>query len=296
MKRRVKQRVKVHRAIDAADKATRYRVGLILPSSNNTLEWEFARRLPRWSSLHPHRMFHVDADFESLQRTHDALPEAAKVVATVRPHLVVVGCTAVSGLAHGEFERHVVPRIAAEVHAPVITVLPAVIDWLRHRKCQRIVLVTPHGADIDAVLIQALQEHGIDVRETHSMEIRDNFQLGQVSPREIIEFITRQVKRPLEPHDALFLSCTNFRSCEALAALRRRYGPRVITSIQAVIDRTLVQLGQLRAMQNKDFAARLRSQRRGYRGAGGIMSKKSELRRHTTPKPVPARTDRFIVS
>jgi maleate isomerase len=233
------------RARPVAD--ARYRVGLLLPSSNNALEWELTRQLPRWASLHAQRMFHTDADFASLERVHDALPEAAAVVATVRPHLVVVGCTAVSGLDHGQFEQQVVPRIEAAVKAPVITVLPAVLERLRQEGCTRIVLVTPHGPEIDAVLVQALESQGITVRETHSMGIRDNFELGQVPVSCIVGFVAECLRQPLGPSDALFLSCTNFRSAEALPELRRRYGPRVISSVQTLVDRTLAALAELRA-------------------------------------------------
>jgi maleate isomerase len=240
---------------------TRFRVGLVLPSSNSVLEWEFARRLPRWSSLHSARMFHTEADFASLERTHDALPAAARMIATVRPHVMVIGCTAVSGLDQNKFEDGMVRDIAAEVQAPVITVLPTVIEWLRNAECRRIVLITPHGADIDAVLVDALEKRGILVRETHSMEIRDNFELGQVSVPRIEHFIAERLSRPLDHGDALFLSCTNFRSAEALPALRRRYGPRVISSTQAVVDRTLTTLATLRTGETR-VRAPVRTQRR----------------------------------
>jgi maleate cis-trans isomerase len=125
-------------------------------------------------------MFHTEADFASLERTHDALPAAVRMIATVRPHVMVIGCTAISGLDQDKFEN-LVRNMSVELQAPVITVLPTVMEWLQSAECRRIILVTPHGADIDAVIIDALTKRGIAVRKTHSMEIRDNFQLGQVS-------------------------------------------------------------------------------------------------------------------
>src|SRR4051812_44253059 len=104
-----------------------YRVGLVVPSANTVLEGELFRRLPSWASLHTTRLFNVAADFSGLQIIHDELPTATKVIATVRPHVVIVGCTAVTGIGHGEFEKQVVPMIAAATNASVVTVLPATV-------------------------------------------------------------------------------------------------------------------------------------------------------------------------
>jgi maleate isomerase len=223
----------------------RLRVGLLVPSSNSVLEPEFAGQLPAWASLHPARLYVTDSNLDGLRSIHDAIPEAAALVGTVRPHLVVIGCTAVSGMDHGKFEESVVPQVAAATRAPVVTILASVIESLQRARCQRIVLVTPHGADIDAVLVEALAGAGIEVRETHSMGITDNFALGQVPVADIERFVVERLTRPLG-EDGLFLSCANFRSAEALPGLRRRYGPRVVSSVQAVIDRTLAELHELR--------------------------------------------------
>lgn len=223
----------------------RLRVGLLVPSSNSVLEPEFSRQLPRWASVHAARLYVTEASLVGLRGIHDAIPNAAELIATVRPHLVVVGCTAVSGVSNIQFEDTVVPRVAATVNAPVVTILSSVIEWLRDAGCWRVVLVTPHSADIDAILVDALAAAGIEVRETHSMGIKDNFALGQVHAAAIERFVAERLSRPLA-EDALLLSCANFRSVEALPALRRRYGPRVVSSVQAVIDRTLAELRELR--------------------------------------------------
>lgn len=244
----------------------RLRVGLLVPSSNSVLEPEFVRQLPPWATLHAARLYVTASTLEGLHGIHDAIPDAAALVATVRPHLVVIGCTAVSGMDHGQFEETVVPRVVATTGAPVVTILSSVIEWLQRAGCRRIVLVTPHGADVDAVLIAALAAAGIEVVETHSMGIADNFALGEVSVAEIERFVTERVPRPLG-EDGLFLSCANFRSAEALPALRRRYGPRVVSSVQAVIDHTLAELRKLRGEPLIDADAYAAQVERSHHGA-----------------------------
>ena len=217
------------------------RVGLLVPSSNSVLEAALWRRLPRWATLHAARLFVTESSAAGLRGIHAAIPEAARLLATVRPHLIVVGCTSVSGLDEGALEAKLAPEIEAATGATVVTVLPGVVAALQATGCRRVVMVAPHGADIDEVVVHGLEAAGLAVRDVHSMGIGENFALGRVPPREIVRFVSERVDPPLGD-DALFLTCTNFRSVEALPALRRRYGPRVLSSVDVLIDRTLSHL------------------------------------------------------
>jgi maleate isomerase len=222
------------------------RVGLLVPSSNSVLEPALWRRLPDWAALHAARLFVTESSAAAVRGIHDAIPEAARLLATVRPHLVAVGCTSVSGLDDGALERTLAPGIQAATGAEVITVLPGVVATLRAAGCSSVVLVAPHGPEVDAVVVRGLEAAGIAVREVHSMGIADNFALGRVLPRDIARFVLDRVGA-LRRRDALFLTCTNFRSVDVLPGLRRRYGPRVFSSVGVLIDQTLDRLGRLRA-------------------------------------------------
>jgi maleate isomerase len=87
------------------------------------------------------------------------------------------------------------------------------------------------------------------------MGIRDNFELGRVPPAEIVRFVVDRVP-PDVGMEGLFLSCTNFQSLEALPSLRSRYGPRVLSSVGVLVDRTLEELGRLRASGGVEAGSR----------------------------------------
>ena len=220
------------------------RVGLLVPSSNSVLEPTLWRRLPDWAALHAARLFVTESSAAGVRGIHEAIPEAARLLATVRPHLVVVGCTSVSGLDDGALERTLAPQIEAATGAAVITVLPGVVATLRAAGCASVTLVAPHGEEVDAVVVRGLEAAGIKVGAVHSMGITDNFELGRVPPEEITRFVLDRIPGPLSA-DALFLTCTNFRSVDVLPALRQRYGPRVISSVGVLVDQTLDRLGRL---------------------------------------------------
>jgi maleate isomerase len=242
------------------------RVGLLLPSSNTVLEPALGRRLPPGASLHTARLLVTESSAAAVRGIHDALPEAARVIATVRPHVIVVGCTSVSGVEPGDVEQTFAPEIEATTGAPVISVLPGVVAALRSGGCRRVVLVAPHGAEVDALVVRGLQASGLDVGAIHSMGITDNFELGRVPPAEIVRFVAERVPT-LTGVDGLFLTCTNFRSVEALPALRSRYGPRVVSSVGVLVDRTLEHLARLRRRSELRLAVDTDPVERGQHGA-----------------------------
>jgi len=184
----------------------------------------------------------------------------------VRPHVIVVGCTSVSGLDEGALEQKLAPEIEAATGASVVTVLPGVVGRLHAWGCRQTILVTPHGADVDAVVVRGLEAAGLVVRAIHSMGIRENFDLGRVPPAEIVRFVADRVPEPLGM-DGLFLSCTNFRSLEAQPALQRRYGSRVVTSVGVLVDQTLDRLSRLRRTAAMGASLGADSHERGSHGA-----------------------------
>jgi maleate isomerase len=221
------------------------RVGLLVPSSNTVLEPALGRRLPGWASLHAARLYVTESSAAAVRGIHDAIPAAARLLATVRPHLVAVGCTSVSGLDDGALERTLAPEIEASTGAPVVTVLPGVVAALRDLQASSVIVVAPHGPDVDAMVVRGLEAAGLTVRAVHGMGIADNFELGRVTPAAIRRFVEERVP-VLGDREALFLTCTNFRSPEVLEPLRQRYGPRVVGSVDVLIDRTLGLLDRLR--------------------------------------------------
>jgi maleate isomerase len=128
-------------------------VGLLIPSSNSVLEAALWRRFPAWATLHPARLFVTESSEAAVRDLHQGIPEAACLVGTVRPRLIVVGCTSVSGVGEGSLEDELAPTIAATTGAPVLTVLPSVVTKVRALGCRRLALVTPHGADVDALVV-----------------------------------------------------------------------------------------------------------------------------------------------
>ena len=78
-----------------SDDRTKWRrIGVIVPSSNTTVEADFMRALTAGVTVHAARMFLAETTAEAERRMiYDHVPIAVTDLATLRPHVVAFACT-----------------------------------------------------------------------------------------------------------------------------------------------------------------------------------------------------------
>ncbi len=212
------------------------RIGLIVPSSNTTLEVDFYRSFKREATIHTTRMYLEVVTRENERRMiKEDLPRAVNLLKSVCPDVIVFGCTsggALGGLVH---DQKIATQIEKRSKAKCITVLSSVIDLLRKSRCKRVGVLTPYIKEVNEDIRSSLIEAGFVVSFIRSMEIIDNIEVGRVTPSGICQFARKAVP---SSHDAqaLFFSCTNWRALEALPSLRRMFKLPLITSNLAVLE------------------------------------------------------------
>lgn len=214
------------------------RVGLIVPSSNTVMEPDFYRNLPTQWSLHTARMFleDVTAEAEACMLDEFTLP-AARDLATVHPDVVVFGCTSAGALRGNHYEDQLIARISQAVKAPAVSVNRSVRETLKRLGAVRLVVATPYLDELNARIQASLENDGFEVLRIQGLGILANTDIASVTTQQIIELAQKTVGS-LHP-DALFVSCTNFPAVSALPKLRSIYEFPVISSNQAVLDRTI---------------------------------------------------------
>lgn len=212
------------------------RVGLIVPSSNTTLEVDFYRSFKREATIHTTRMYlEVVTRANERKMIDEDLPRAVSLLTSVSPEVIVFGCTsggALGGLVH---DQKIATGIEKKSNAKCISVLSSVIDSLRKSNCRRVGVLTPYIKEVNEDIRSSLIEAGFTVSFIRGMGIVDNIKVGRVSPAEICQFVQRALP---SDHDAqaLFLSCTNWRALEALPRLKEVLNLPLITSSQAAIE------------------------------------------------------------
>lgn len=208
----------------------RGRIGLIVPSSNTTMEMELHEALPKGVSLHTSRMPLREVTEEELIKMSALAVESARLLRDAQVDLILYGCTSGSFIGGTDFEKEIEEKIEREVNTPVITTSSAVIEALRILDAQQIIVITPYTNDINQREREFLESNEFEVLDIRGIGIVENTKIGKLEPYEAYRMAKAMF---MEEADAVFISCTNFRTFEIIEPLEQDLGIPVVTSNQA---------------------------------------------------------------
>lgn len=214
----------------------RKRIGLVLPSSNTTMEPELNCMLPKGISLHTARVLQVIETEEELIKMADYAKRAAEEVATAAVDLIMYGCTSGSFLKGEEYNKNLSKDLSEFTGIQVITTSSALRLALEALAARKICLVTPYPKETNERGRVWLESIGFTVVKTVELiestyaEPIENLEIGKLAP----ELVYANIKAhyPLEI-DALLISCTNLRTIEIIDILEEDFAVPVVTSNQA---------------------------------------------------------------
>jgi maleate isomerase len=221
-----------------------YRVGLVVPSSNTTIETEIATLLRATQTSRPTegftfhsarvRMRHVTP--EGLRAMNDQTDRAAAELADLRPDVVATACL-VAIMAQGKGHHRVVEdQIQAtlaehDVFAPVVSSAGALLDALHAIGAQRIAIVTPYVRSLTDLVVEYLADASIEVHDAVSLEVSDNRAVAALDPARLPDHVRRL---DLTGCDALVLSaCVQMPSLPVIAQVERACGLPTLTAATA---------------------------------------------------------------
>ncbi|WP_456326146.1 maleate cis-trans isomerase family protein [Palaeococcus sp. (in: euryarchaeotes)] len=208
----------------------RGRIGLIVPSSNTTMEMELHEALPEGVSLHTARMPLKGVTEEELLKMSALAVESAKLLKDADVDIILYGCTSGSFIGGENFENELEEKIEDEVKIPVVTTSSAILAALNALEAQQILVLTPYTEEINKREREFLEANEFEVLDIRGMGIVENTKIGRLEPYEAYRLAKAMFT---EEADALFISCTNFRTFEIIEALEDDLGVPVITSNQA---------------------------------------------------------------
>lgn len=209
------------------------RLGIIYPS-DGVLDREFWEFAPPTATLHLTRVRLPDKpltlDLTEGQVDDPDLDQAAEALRPIRPAAVAYACTAISFALGAAGDALIRDRIAARTGAPTVTTSSALLEACRALEVRRVAIAAPYVPEITGRLQAFLETAGIAVVEAVSLGLTTG--IPDVPPVEVIA-LGRAADR--EEADALIISCTNFRSFEAIPVLERALAKPVISSTQATV-------------------------------------------------------------
>ncbi|MFJ2746294.1 aspartate/glutamate racemase family protein [Streptomyces sp. NPDC087440] len=233
---------------------TDHHIGMIVPSSNLTMETELPRMLRAREAEHPQdrfvfhssrmRMRHVTP--EQLKEMNAQTERAALELADARPDVVASACL-VALMAQGPGHHCAAEAEIADVlrgegaEAPVVSSAGALLDGIKALGARRVAVVTPYLKPLTELVVDYIEDAGIEVTDALSLEVPDNLAVARLDPADLH---THWRKLDLRDADALVLSaCVQMPSLAAVQRVQEEAGLPVITAATATAHGILTALG-----------------------------------------------------
>lgn len=215
------------------------RVALIVPSSNTVMENDLHAALPKSRfTVHTDRMYLIETTREKeIEMIEKFAPAAASDLGTLKPDVLVFGCTSAGSLFGLEYDAKICRELGELAGCRGMGVISAVSAALERQQAKRLAIITPYNEDLTEAVAKAAQAPGQEIVCAYGMGITDNEALAAPTPQAIVAFAQEKLKG--HEFDGLFVSCTNFRAYEAREALEAAFGVPVVTSNSAMIEALL---------------------------------------------------------
>ena len=208
------------------------RIGLLVPSSNTTVEPEFYRALPREVTLHTARLFLTQISPDSILRMVQDMETQAGLLASADVDVIVLGATAPSFLKGLGYDRELIAKIMAATGKPATTTTTALVEALKHVGAKRVVLGSAYDDKVNAIAKQFLEASGFEVLDAQGLGLVDNLVVGRLSADTAYD-LAMKVNRA--DADAIVLSCTNWRTMEVIDRIEKATGRPVLSTTQVSV-------------------------------------------------------------
>jgi len=231
-----------------------HHVGMIVPSSNLTMETELPRMLAAREAEIPGerfvfhsaraRMQHVTP--EQLRAMNAQAQRAAAELADARPDVVATACL-VAIMAQGPgyhctAEDDITAALRAEgSDAPVVSSAGALLSGIAALGARRVAIITPYLEPLTKAVADYLEDAGVEVVDSLSLQVPDNLAVARLDPADLRE---HHRKLDLTRADALVLSaCVQMPSLPSIQPVQDEIGIPVLSAATATTHRILTELG-----------------------------------------------------
>lgn len=232
---------------------TSYRVGLIVPSSNVTMETEIPAMLraregvePERFTFHSSRMRMKSVTKEELEAMDDASDRCAVELSDAQVDVMGYAClvaimTRGAGYHCVSQERLGKIAVAEGCDASVVTSAGALMDALNLMGAKKVALIAPYMLPLTQQVVAYIENGGIEVTDFVALEIPDNLEVGAQDPMNLDAIVDRLDHSQA---DVVILSaCVQMPSLAAIQKVQDRIGKPVISAAVATTYFLLKEMG-----------------------------------------------------
>ena len=233
-----------------------YRVGLIVPSSNVTMETEIPALLRAYEAADPGRAaftFH-GARMRMKKVTAESLLAMDKEGATcaayladaqveVQAYACLVAVMVQGPRAHVAVgERLHAATVESGFPAPIVTSAGALVDEIKAAGYKRVSLIAPYLPELTKIVVEYVEQSAnVEVVDAISLAVSDNCEVGRLSQPNLVEIASNRLN--VRGADAVVLSsCVQMPSLRALKAAEDRVGLPCMSAATSTTRQILRQL------------------------------------------------------
>ncbi|MEM9764354.1 MAG: Asp/Glu racemase [Pseudomonadota bacterium] len=229
--------------VDFITQKTACRVGLIVPSSNVTMETEIpallrAREtiLPERFTFHSSRMRMKNVTKEELEKMDDESLRCAVELSDAAVEVQAYAClVAIMSRGNG-YHRVSEERLSAAARenghpAPVVSSAGALVEGLQAMGARRISMICPYMKPLSRLVVEYIEAEGIEVKDYLALEIPDNLDVAAQDPSAPAELWARLDTKGV---DAIVASaCVQMPSLPAIAPIEAASGKPTLSAAVA---------------------------------------------------------------
>ena len=216
------------------------KLGIVVPSWNTVMEYEFQRMAGSTTSVHSQRIKHTDDSEKSLLWLSTQAPDAATLLSHAKVQAICHGCTASGFLKTPAEDLEQAKELQALTGIPCVTSASSIAGALQALSAKKISVASPYEPWLNERVKLYLEQAGFEVLAIKGLGTQAH---GSISAP-IIKALAHEVMR--DDTEALFISCSNFRTLALITELEQETGRPVVTSNQASMWGTLRSIGDMR--------------------------------------------------
>ncbi|MED2974203.1 Asp/Glu racemase [Fictibacillus sp. B-59209] len=230
-----------------------YRLGLIVPSSNTTMEKEIPAMLKVREQIVPNerftfhssrmRMQHVTK--EELAKMDTASDRCALELSDARCDALAYACLVAimsQGPGYHCLSEDRLSKVAKEngTPVPVISSAGALIEGIQAMSAKKVAIITPYMKPLTNMVIEYIESAGIEVTDSISLEVSDNIAVGQLDPLNLVQIADHL---NTSNADAVVLSaCVQMQSLPAIEIVQNKLNLPVTSAAASTVYKILKEL------------------------------------------------------